>query len=244
MHVGAAEILGGDDFACCRLHQRRAAEEDGALAADDDGLVRHRRHIGAAGGAASPSPRRSAAMPSADMLAWLKKIRPKWSRSGNTSSWLRQVGAAGIDEIDAGQTVLRARSPARADASSPSADNRCRPSPWRRCTTITHSRPATRPMPVMMPAPGTSSPYMPCAASWENSRNGEPGSSSASIRRAAAACRGPDAACAPPRRRPAPRAATWARRSATSAAIAAALARNSRAARIDGRSARRIRRFP
>jgi hypothetical protein len=26
-------------------------------------------------------------MPFADMRAWLKKIRPKWSRSGNTSSW-------------------------------------------------------------------------------------------------------------------------------------------------------------
>lgn len=27
-------------------------------------------------------------MPMALMLAWLKKMRPKWSRSGNTSSWL------------------------------------------------------------------------------------------------------------------------------------------------------------
>ena len=27
-------------------------------------------------------------MPSADIRAWLKKIRPKWSRSGNTSSCL------------------------------------------------------------------------------------------------------------------------------------------------------------
>ncbi len=26
-------------------------------------------------------------MPSDDMRAWLKKIRPKWSRSGNTSAW-------------------------------------------------------------------------------------------------------------------------------------------------------------
>ena len=28
----------------------------------------------------------SCAMPSADMRAWLKKMRPKWSRSGKTSS--------------------------------------------------------------------------------------------------------------------------------------------------------------
>ena len=33
-------------------------------------------------------------------------MRPKWSRSGNTSSWLRQVRAAGVDQVDAGQAVL------------------------------------------------------------------------------------------------------------------------------------------
>ncbi len=42
--------------------------------------------------------------------------------------------------------------------------------------TITHSRPSTRPMPVMMPAAWIASSYMPKAASGENSRNGEPGS--------------------------------------------------------------------
>ena len=30
-------------------------------------------------------------IPAALMLAWLKKIRPKWSRSGNTSSWLGRL---------------------------------------------------------------------------------------------------------------------------------------------------------
>ena len=34
---------------------------------------------------------------------------------------------------------------------------------------------ATRPMPVMMPADGASSSYMPYAASWDSSRNGGPG---------------------------------------------------------------------
>ena len=42
--------------------------------------------------------------------------------------------------------------------------------------TITHSRPATRPMPVMMPAAWMCSPYMPLAASGDNSRNGAPAS--------------------------------------------------------------------
>ena len=42
--------------------------------------------------------------------------------------------------------------------------------------TITHSRPETRPMPVMMPAPWMASSYMPLAASGDSSRNGVPGS--------------------------------------------------------------------
>ena len=51
VHIGAAQFLGGDDFAGRRLHQGRAAEKDRALALDDDRLVRHRRDIGAARGA-------------------------------------------------------------------------------------------------------------------------------------------------------------------------------------------------
>ena len=38
--------------------------------------------------------------------------------------------------------------------------------------TITHSRPETRPTPVMMPAAGASSSYIPVAASGDSSRNG------------------------------------------------------------------------
>ena len=51
MHVGAAQVLGADDFPCRGLHQRGTAEEDGALLADDDALVAHGRDVGAAGGA-------------------------------------------------------------------------------------------------------------------------------------------------------------------------------------------------
>src|SRR5687768_9913914 len=47
---------------------------------------------------------------------------------------------------------------------------------------MTHSRPDTRPMPVMTPAPGASSSYIPVAASADSSRKGLPGSSSASTR--------------------------------------------------------------
>src|SRR5690348_2161421 len=48
-------------------------------------------------------------------------------------------------------------------------------------TTIT-SQPLTRPMPVMSPAAGAASSYMPCAANGDSSRNGEPGSSRARMR--------------------------------------------------------------
>src|SRR5260221_126344 len=44
--------------------------------------------------------------------------------------------------------------------------------------TMTHSRPETRPTPQIIDAACTSPPYMPQAASWPISRNGEPGSSS------------------------------------------------------------------
>ena len=105
MHVGAAEVFGGNHFAGRRLHQRRAAEEDRALIAHDDGLVRHRRHVGAARGARPHDHRdlrdargrqcRLVVKDAAEMLAVGKHVGP-----------LRQVGAAGIDQIDARQPVL------------------------------------------------------------------------------------------------------------------------------------------
>src|SRR6185437_9216471 len=92
--------------------------------------------------------------------------------------------------------------------------------------TTTHSRPITGPTPVMMPAAGMSSPYMPKAASCENSRNGAPGSISVRTRSRGrslprARCRS-RAASPPPLRISATRAA----RSSTWARIAAALAQN------------------
>ena len=105
VHVGAAEILGRDHFAGRGLHQRRAAEKNGALVAHDDGLVRHRRHIGAARGAgahhhrdlrdAGRRHRRLIVEDAAEMLAVGKHL-----------GLVRQIGAAGIDQIDARQPVL------------------------------------------------------------------------------------------------------------------------------------------
>ena len=105
MHVRAAEILGRDHLAGRGLHQRRAAEEDRALLAHDDRLVRHRRHVGAARRArahhagdlrdAERGQRRLIVEDAAEVLAVREHLGP-----------LRQVGAAGVDQIDARQPVL------------------------------------------------------------------------------------------------------------------------------------------
>ena len=105
MHVRAAEILRRHHLAGRRLHQRRPAEKDRALLAHDDGLVRHRRHIGAARRArahhdgdlrnAQRRHRRLIVEDAAEMLA-----------VGKDLGLVRQVRAAGIDQIDARQPVL------------------------------------------------------------------------------------------------------------------------------------------
>ena len=81
-------------------------------------------------------------------------------------------------------------------------------------------------MPVMIPAAGTSSPYMPVRrelAELEERRARDRAAAPAA--RAAAACRAPHAWPARPLRRPATARATCARRSATTAAICAAFCR-------------------
>src|SRR5215471_8600045 len=116
----------------------------------------------------------------------------------------------------------------------------------------THSRPLTRPMPVMMLAECTSPPYMPCAANGESSRNGLPGSSSRPMRSRAsnfprATCRA-RASSLPP----CIAASSLPRRSATRAFIASALRANSVepgsiadvSAVIAARSARLIEQLP
>ena len=105
MDVGTAQLLGTDHFAGRRLHQRRAAQEDRALVLDDDGLVGHRRHVGAARragphhrGDLGDALRRHARLvveDAAEMLA-----------VGEHLVLMRQIGAARIHQIEAGQPVL------------------------------------------------------------------------------------------------------------------------------------------
>ena len=106
MHVAAAEVLGGNHFAGRRLDQRRAAQEDRALVLDDDRLVAHRRHVGAAGGARAEDGgdlrdalRRQVGLVEED-AAEMFLVREDLVLH-------RQEGAAGIDQVDAGQAVLQ-----------------------------------------------------------------------------------------------------------------------------------------
>ena len=105
VHVGAAQLLGRNLFPGRGAHQGRAAEKDRSLVAHDDGLVRHGRHIGAARRArahhhgdlrdAGCRERCLIVEDAAEVLAVRKHL-----------GLMRQVGAAGIDQIDARQPVL------------------------------------------------------------------------------------------------------------------------------------------
>ncbi len=116
VHVAAAELLGGDHLAGGRLHQRRAAEEDRALVLDDDGLVAHRRHVGAAGGARAHH-RGDLRDPARRHPGLVVEDPAEVLAVGEDLVLQRQEGAAGVDEVDAGQAVLARRSPGRAGAS-------------------------------------------------------------------------------------------------------------------------------
>ncbi len=103
--VGAAEFLRAHDLAGCRFDQRRAAEKNRALLAHDDALIRHRRDVGATRGAGAHDDRdlgdpggrhgRLVVEDPAEVLAVRKHL-----------VLVRQIGAAGIDQVDAGQPVL------------------------------------------------------------------------------------------------------------------------------------------
>ena len=105
VHVRAAEGFGIDDLAGGGLHQRRAAEENGALLAHDDGFVAHGRHIGAAGRARTHDhgdlrniggrQARLVVEDAAKMVAVREHLVLQ-----------RQKGAAGIDQVHAGQVVF------------------------------------------------------------------------------------------------------------------------------------------
>ena len=103
--VGAAQLLGRHDLAGRRLHERRTAEEDRPLLLDDDRLVGHRRDVRSAG--------RARAHHHGDLRNALRRHRrlvvedaAEVIAVGKHVDLVGQVGAAGIDEVDARQVVL------------------------------------------------------------------------------------------------------------------------------------------
>ena len=102
MDLGTAEILGRNLLARRRLDQWRTGQEDRPLLPHDDGFVRHCRHIGTAGGARAHHHRdlrnahgRHVGLVEEDPAEMIAV----WENLG----LVRQVGAAGIDEVDAGK---------------------------------------------------------------------------------------------------------------------------------------------
>ena len=84
------ELLGSCRPAGRRLHERRPPMKIVPGAADDDRSSSDIAARTAPPAVHDPITTAICGMPAADICAWLKKIRPKWSRSGKTSSCKRQ----------------------------------------------------------------------------------------------------------------------------------------------------------
>jgi hypothetical protein len=106
VEVTAAEVLGADVLASGGLHQRRSAEEDRALVADDDALVAHRRHVRAACGARAEHGRdlRDALRREVGLVV---EALPEPPHVREQLVLQREVAAARVDEVDAGQAILQ-----------------------------------------------------------------------------------------------------------------------------------------
>ena len=106
MHVSAAEVFRAHRLAGRRLHQRRPGEKDRALLVDDDRLVRHRRHIGPARGAGSHH-HRDLSDAGRRHARLVEEDPSEMVAVGKDLGLVRQIGPARVDQINAGQTVLR-----------------------------------------------------------------------------------------------------------------------------------------
>jgi hypothetical protein len=115
------------------------------------------------------------------MRAWLKKMRPKWSRSGKTSAWCGRFAPAAVHQIDAGQPVLGGDllgAEVLLDRQRKVGAALHRGS----LAAIMTSRPETRPTPAIMPAPGRLAVVEAVGGQLADLQKGEPTSSRRSTR--------------------------------------------------------------
>src|SRR3989344_2364976 len=105
VHIGAAEVFGADHFTGGGFYQWWAGEEDGGLVAHHDGFIRHGRHIGATSGAGAHD--------HGDLrdahgrhIGLVEEDSPKVLAVREYLILARQVGAAGVDQVDARQAIL------------------------------------------------------------------------------------------------------------------------------------------
>ena len=106
MHIGAAQFLGGHNFAGRGFHEGRPREEDRALVSYDDRLVGHSRRIGAAGraGAHHDGDLRNALR---GHLGLVVEDVAEMIPARKHLVLIGQVGAAAVDQIDTGQSILQ-----------------------------------------------------------------------------------------------------------------------------------------
>ena len=105
VHVGTAQILGGDDLPRGGFHQRRSAQENRSLVAHDDGLIGHGGQVGAPGGAAAEHRRElgdSLCGHAGLIVEGATEVLPVRKHL----VLLGQEGAPGIHQIQAGEAVL------------------------------------------------------------------------------------------------------------------------------------------
>ena len=105
VHVGPAELLGGDLLAGRGLHERRAADEDRAGSAHDDRLVRHRGDVGAAGRARAHHDR-DLRHAQGRQPGLVEEDPPEVVAVGEDLRLQGEERAARVDEVDARQPVL------------------------------------------------------------------------------------------------------------------------------------------
>ncbi|MNN06427.1 hypothetical protein D3C81_1192170 [compost metagenome] len=106
VHVGATEVFGADHFTRSGLDQRGAGEKDRRLLADHDRFVGHRRHIGATGGARAHD---HGDLRNAERahVGLVEEDPPEVLAVGEHFILARQVGAAGVHQVQARQAVLQ-----------------------------------------------------------------------------------------------------------------------------------------